>query len=215
MSSDNFYTLMTIGLAAIMCLGVLTVFGLGAFFIIRSGVNRSKVVNQNWETFAREKSLTFVKGGRPSISGEYQGRQVELRIVNPRYDFDGPVKVNLGRTSSSNILITQTSTAVNDGELELTVYEKGLFDTTASGQIPALGNETFDSKFRVTCSSPERVKSILTAEVQSALLERNIRFVEFRKGRLYLNAVGVESRPEFLEAFLDLSCRMADGIEKR
>lgn len=212
MPSDDFYTLMTFGLVAVMCLGALAVFGLGAFFIVRSGVNRTKVVNQSWETLARGKGLTFVKGGYPKISGEYQGRQVELRIVNPRYDFDGPVQSRLGRTSSSRILITRTSAAVEDKELELAIYEKGLLDTAESS---ALGNEAFDSKFRVTCNAPARVKAILTPEMLSGLLDRNIRQLNIHQGMLSLNAVGFESRPEVLDAFLDLACRMADGIEKR
>lgn len=214
MSSDTLYTLMIIGVVAIMCLGALAVFGLGAFFIIRSGVNRSKVVNRNWESFAREKSLTFVKGGHPVISGLYQGREVKLAVVNPDYDFDGPVRVT-GRTTKSSFLITRTSATVQENDLELKVYLRGLLDPALSEQNPGIGNQAFDAKFRIQCSPPHRVKSILEPEVQSNLLERQINLLDFHNGTLNLSAVGVESRPEILEAFLDLVCRIADRIEKR
>jgi hypothetical protein len=92
MSSDTFTALVVIGFGAVMCLAALVVFGLGYFFIIRPNMERSKIVNQNWETFAREKSLTFAKGVRPSISGSYQGRQVKLAVINPEDDFAGPVR---------------------------------------------------------------------------------------------------------------------------
>ena len=214
MSSDTVYTLIIIGLGGIVCFGALAIFGLGAYFIIRPSINRSKVVNQNWETFAREKSLTFAKGVRPTISGLYQGRQVKLAVINPDYDFDGPVRFT-GRTTSSNFLITRASAAVKEDDLELKVYMRGPFDQAMSEQNPGIGNEAFDAKFHVTCSSPDRVKSILKPEVQSALLERQINLLDFHNGTLNLNAIGVESRPEILEAFLELVCRIADEIENR
>jgi hypothetical protein len=213
MSSDTVTALVVIGFGAATCLGALAVFGLGYFFIIRPNIERSNVVNRNWETFAREKSLTFTKGVRPNISGLYQGRQVKLAVINPDYDFDGPVRVS-GRTAKSNFLITRASAPVKEDALELKVYRRGPFDSAESGQDLGIGDEAFDAKFRIHCSPPDRVKSILKTEVQSALLERQINLLDFHNGTLNLNAVGVESRPEILEAFLELVCRIADGIEK-
>ena len=213
MSSDAVTALVVLGFGAVACLAALAVFGLGYFFIIRPNIERSKVVNRNWESFAREKGLAFVKDGRPRISGSYQGREVKLAVINPDYDFDGPVRVT-GRTAKSNFLITRASATVKEDDLELKVYVRGLFDQAASEQTPGIGNEAFDAKFRIHCSPPDRVKSILKPEVQSALLERQINLLDFHNGTLNLNAVGVESRPEILEAFLELACRIADGIEK-
>jgi hypothetical protein len=214
MSSDTVTALVVIGFGAVMCLAVLVVFGLGFFFIIRPNIERSKVVNRNWESFALGKNLTYVQGGRPKISGLYQGRQVKLLVINPDYDFDGPVRVS-GRTAKSNFLITRTSTTVKEDALELKVYMRGPFDRAESGQDLGIGDETFDAKFRIHCSSPDRVKSILKPEVQSTLLERQINLLDLHNGTLNLNAIGVESRPEILEAFLELVCRIADGIENR
>jgi hypothetical protein len=214
MSSDTVYMLIAIGLGGIVCLGALAVFGLGAYFlIIRPGINRSNVVNRNWEAFARNKGLTFVKGVRPGISGVYQGRQVKLVVINPIYDFDGPVKVT-GRTTSSKYLMTRISAAGKDDNLELKVYTRGLFDQAVSEQNPGIGNAAFDAKYQVTCNPPDRAKSILKPEVQSALLERQVNLLDFHNGTLNLNAIGVESRPEILEAFLELTCRIADEVEK-
>ena len=214
MSSDTVTMLIIIGFGAVACLAALMVFGLAYFFIIRPRIERTRVVNLNWESFAREKSLTFVKGGYPRISGLYQGREVKLAVINPDYDFDGPVRFT-GRTAKSNFLITRASAAVKEDDLELKVYVRGLFDQAVSKQTPGIGNEAFDAKFRIHCSPPDRVKSILKPEVQSALLERQINSLDFHNGTLNLNAVGVESRPEILEAFLELVCRISDGIEKR
>jgi hypothetical protein len=214
MSSDIVTMLIILGFGAVMCMGALVVFGLGYFFIIRPNIERTKVVNQNWEKFAREKSLTYTKGGRPIISGLYHGRQVKLAVINPDYDFDGPVRVTAGRTAKSSYLLTRASTAVKEADLELKVYKRGPFDQAESGQDLGIGNEAFDAKFRIHCSSPDRVKSILEPEVQSALQERQINLLDFQKGTLNLNAIGVESRPEVLEAFLELVCGIADAIEK-
>lgn len=215
MSSDTVYTLIIIGLGGIVCFGALAVFGLGAYFLIlRPSINRSRVVNQNWEKFAREKRLTFTKGVRPGISGLYQGRQVKLAVINPDYDFDGPARFT-GRTTSSNYLITRASVPVKENDLELKVYMRRPLDQAVSEQNPGIGNEAFDAKFNVTCSAPDRVKSILKPEVQSTLLERQINLLDVHSGTLNLNVNGVESRPEILEAFLELVCRIADQIENR
>jgi hypothetical protein len=213
MSSDTVTMLILMGFGVVACLAALAVFGLAYFFIVRPRIERTRVVNLNWESFAREKSLTFVKGGYPRISGTYRGREVKLAVINPDYDFDGPVRVT-GRTTKSNLLITRASATVREDSLELKVYTRGLFDKAVSEQTPAIGNEAFDAKFHVTCSSPDRMKSILNPEIQSALLERQINLLDLHNGTLNLNAIGVESRPEILEAFLDLACRIADGIEK-
>jgi hypothetical protein len=214
MSSDTVYMLIAIGLGGIVCLGALAVFGLGAYFlIIRPGINRSNVVNQNWEAFARKKSLTFVKGARPGITGAYQGRQVKLAVINPNYDFDGPVKVT-GRTTSSNYLVTRISAAGKDDNLELKVYTRGRFNQAVSEQNPGIGNTAFDAKYQITCSPPDRAKSILRPEVQSALLERQINLLDFHNGIVNLDAIGAESRPEILEALLELACRIASEVEK-
>jgi hypothetical protein len=215
MSSDAYTTLIVIGFLAVMCLGALVVLGLGYLFIIRPNLERTKVVNRNWESFAGEKSLTFVKGGYPAISGTYRGRQVKLAVVNPNYDFDGPVRVTAGRTASTNILITRTSASVKEDGLELKVYKRGFSDAVESGQDLGVGNEAFDAQFRIQCSSPDRVKSILEPEIQSALLERQIGLLDLHSGMLNLNVVGIESRPEILEVFLELVCRIADQIEHR
>jgi hypothetical protein len=214
MSSDTVYMLIVIGLGGIICFGALAVFGLGAYFlIIRPGINRSNVVNRNWEAFARKKGLTFVKGVRPGISGVYQGRQVKLAVINPIYDFDGPVKVT-GRTTSSNYLMTRISAAGKADNLELKVYTRGPFNQAVSEQNPGVGNAAFDAKYQVTCSPPNRAKSILIPEVQSALLERQINLLDFHNGIVNLNAIGAESRPEILEALLELACRIAGEVEK-
>lgn len=214
MSSDTVVTLIVLGFGAVMCLTTVPVFGLAYFFIIRPGIERSNVVNRNWESFAREKSLTFAKGARPAVSGSYRGRQVKLAVINPDYDFDGPVRVS-GRTAKSSYLITRVSTPVAGVDLDLKVYMRGSFDSAESGQDLKIGNEAFDAKFRIHCSDPDRVKSILKSEVQSALLERQINLLDLRKSILNLNAIGVESRPEILEVFLELACTIADGIENK
>jgi hypothetical protein len=215
MSSDAYTTLIVIGFLAVMCLGALVVLGLGYLFIIRPNLERTKVVNRNWESFAGEKSLTFVRGGYPGISGTYRGRQVKLAVVNPNYDFDGPVRVTAGRTASTNILITRTSASVKEDGLELKVYKRGFSDAVESGQDLGVGNEAFDAQFRIQCSSPDRVKSILPPEVQSVLLERQIGLLDLHSGMLNLNVVGIESRPEILKVILELVCRIGDQIEHR
>ena len=218
MSSDPYTILTVLGILGFICLstlGTVVVFGLFFYFVIRPNIERSKVVHRNWELFAGQKGLTFLNGTRPSISGLYQGREMKLAVINPDYDFDGPVRFTLGKTAKSNFLITRVSTPVKEDDLELKVYLRGLFDQAVSEQSPGIRNEAFDAKFNVTCSSPDRVKSILTPEVQSALLERQINLLDLHNGTLNLNTMGVESRPEVLEAFLKLVCGIADEIEKR
>jgi hypothetical protein len=226
MSSDAYTTLIVIGFLAVMCLGALVVLGLGYLFIIRPNLERTKVVNRNWESFAGEKGLTFVKGGYPAISGTYRGRPVKLAVVNPNYDFEGTNRIVAGRTARHNYMLTRASTSVNTAGFELMVYrrkgrgvdlmfdKRGAYEKFDSEQDLTTGNEAFDSEFRVHCSSPERVKSILLPEVQSVLLER-ITTLDLHANMLNLNAVGVESRPEVLEAFLELVCKIADKIENR
>jgi len=196
------------------------------FFVIRPGIERGKVVNRNWETFAREKSLTFVKGNHPRISGMYRGREVKLLVINPDYDFEGRVRVTAGRTLKHNYMITRASTSVKTNGLELIVHrrkgygfdlmidKRGYFNNFDSEQDLGVGDEAFDAQFRVHCNSPERVKSIFTPEIQSVLLER-ITMVDLHASTLNLNAVGIESRLEILEAFLELGCNLADEIENR
>ena len=226
MSSDLYTTLIVLGFLGIMCLGALVVFGLAYFFILRPGFERSKVVNRNWELFAGQKGLTFLKNFEDGISGVYQGRQVKLAVINPDYDFEGRVRVTAGATVKHNYMITRTSTDVKTNGLELMVHRRkgygfdlmldksGSFNTFDIEQDLVIGNEAFDAQFRVRCNSPEQVKSILKPEIQSALLER-ITMLDLHADKLNLNAVGTESRPEVLEAFLELVCRIADEIENR
>jgi hypothetical protein len=214
MSSDLSTALIVIGFLGVMCLGVLIVFGLGYLFIVRPNIERTKVVNQNWEAFAREKGFTFARGGYPRLDGTYRGREVRLAVVNPRYDFDGTTRFTPGQTSSSRIMLTRASAGIKDDSPDLTVYKRGLLDNLTKDQDLVLGNEAFDTKFRVLSGSPERVKSILTPEIQAALVERQISLLASHKGTIQLNAVGIESRKEVLEAFLDLACRIAEAIER-
>ena len=218
MSSDPYTILTILGVLGFICLstlGTVVVFGLFFYFVIRPNIERSKVVNRNWELFAAQKGLTFLNGTRPSITGLYQGREMKLAVINPEYDFEGPVRFTAGKIAKSNYLLTRVSTPVKDDDLELKVYLRGLFDQAVSEQSPGIRNEAFDAKFNVTCSSPNRVKSILNPEVQSALLERQINLLDFHNGTLNLNTIGVESRPEIFEALLKLVCRIADEIENR
>jgi hypothetical protein len=217
MSSQNVYLLIFIGLGGIVFLGALAIFGLGAYFmVIRPNLKRANVVKQNWETFAREKSLTFTTGVRPRVSGLYQGRQVKLAVINPDYDFAGTVRFGAA-TTRSGYLITRASATVKEDDLELKVARKGSFSQVVSEQYPGAVavNEAFNTKYFVTCNSPDRLNSILKPEVQSALLERQINWLDFNKDTLNLGAIGVESRPEILGAFLELVCRIADNIENR
>ena len=215
---SDIYSIMTILIVlGFICLGTLgTLVGLGLlyYFVIRPNIERSKVVERNWELFAGQKGLTCLKGISPRISGLYQGREVKLAVINPDYDFDGPIRLS-GKTTKSNFLITRASTPVKDDDLHLKVYLRGPFDPAASKATHSIGNEAFDARFNVTCSSPDRVKSILKPEVQSVLLERQINLLDIQNGTLNLNTIGVESRPEILEAFLKLVCTIADQIENQ
>lgn len=215
MPFDNLYTLIIIVAGGILCLGVLMIVGLGIFLIIRANINRSKVLNSNWERFARNKGLTFVKGGYPRLSGPYRGREVKLAVINPDYDFEGHVQITAGTTTSSNVLVTRASASVKDNGLKLKVYEKGRYFRDAGEQPPVVGNEMFDAKFMISCSSPDEVKSILRPEIQSSLLEYRIKSLDLQQDTVKLDVVGVESRLEILEAYLELVCRIADEIENR
>ena len=235
MSSDLYTTLIVLGFLGIMCLGALVVFGLAYFFILRPSFERSKVVNRNWELFAGQKGLTFLKNFEGGISGSYQGRQVKLAVINPDYDFEDTdgvrlggvrVRVRPGTSIRHNYMISRTSTDVKTDGLELMVHRRkgygfnlmidkiGYFNTFDIEQDLIVGNEAFDAQFRVHCNSPEQVKSILTPEIQSALLER-ITMLDLHANKLNLNAVGTESRPAVLEAFLELVCKIADKIENQ
>jgi hypothetical protein len=124
-------------------------------------------------------------------------------------------------------MLTRASTDVHTDGFELMVYrregrgvdlmldKRGAYEKFDVEQDLTVGNEAFDAQFRVHCSSPERVKSILPPEVQSVLLERQIGLLDLHSGMLNLNVVGIESRPEILEVFLELVCRIGDQIEHR
>jgi hypothetical protein len=209
--------LVIIGLAGIGFCGALTIAGLGVYFmILRPNIKQSNIMKQNWETFAREKSLTFTKGFRPRISGLYKGRQVKLAVINPDYDFAGPVRFGPA-TTSSGYLITRASATVKVDDLDLKVARKGSFSRAVGQpyQSPGALNDAFNTNYSVTCNSPDRLTSIFKPEVQSALFERQINWLDFHNDTLNLSTIGFESRPEILGAFLELVCTIADNIENR
>lgn len=183
-------------------LAILTAFALGVYFLLRNAKRLTTVVHQSWGEFARAKGLTYelISGtARPKVSGMYRNRPITLMIYH------------VGRRTWDTQVTTPVKTSP---EFQLAIAPRSSLDWMSPGQEILFGSEEFRTKYRVMGTISQSALANLNSAVQSAILETRFKLLRLDKGTLTLQVVGFETRPQFLEAFLELTCTVAGAFEE-
>lgn len=83
-----------------------------------------------------------------------------------------------------------------------------------TGQDIEFGSQEFRTKYRVMGTVPSSTLANLNSAVQSAIMATTFSLLRLDEGTLTLSALGFETRPQVLEAFLELVCVVAEAFEQ-
>jgi hypothetical protein len=175
--------------------------------IVIQARRRTVQVHQAWADFARAHGLTFAEGSLfvyPTISGLYRNRSVTISIFV------------VGSTVSVSYTVTQTTLNVPaTTQLQVSANDQtGLYYRTWDGpMLNNIGSDMFGNRYNVRGNSPELALSLLSPTVQAALLDNSISHLRVKDGKLSLRVRGFESRPQVLEAMLDVACGIAEQLD--
>ena len=199
--SNSIFTWVSIFGFVLFILAILTVFALGVYFLLSKAKRRTAVVHQSWEEFAQAKNLTFEKisgSAYPKIYGTYRNR---------------PATVLFNRVG--RIWYTQVTRPVNiPSDFRLEIAPRSSLDWMVTGQKIEFGSQEFRTKYLIVGTISQSALAHLNSAVQAAILETNFSLLRLDKGTLTLRAVGFETRPQVLEAFLELTCTIAEALEQ-
>lgn len=160
-----------------------------------------------WEEFARKNNLTFSKGlitSRPKVTGVYRNRALKLETYSVHSGYSAQ-----GNPDSPYTRVTISSKS----KVRLQVKTHGMLDQMLDTKEVEIGSETFKHKYQVSANAPDKVHAILTAAVQSAILENKVNWMKLDYGSLALRVAGVETHPQTLTALCNLACNVAQLAE--
>jgi len=204
------FILSLVAFFGIMCLTILGLVVFAFFFYTRfskslsSTFTKRQEIDDAFQGFAQMHNLVFDKGSAfayPNVSGIYRNRPVTISLARP----------NTPPPESHTVAFTQGKAAL---DVHLEVAERGRYYQQLGVPEFIVDSTTFDNKFQLRGNSPIWAKTFLTQTAQNAILESGMSLLRLRNGRLAVYVHGFETRQQTLERLLNLTCTLAELIDK-
>lgn len=177
---------------------------LGLTFVATAAQDKTgKVTAQLRYTKDRDVFKWKVDGRYPYVAGEYGGSFVMVRV---------PLAVDFDTAAPDATRIS----AYRDSKLQgFTIQDRTVLKTEPKGHRVVTGNAAFDGRFWVLGRNDDEVRSILTADVQTGILQAGstgFRGIELTKYGVFLHENGKVSDPALVASRVELVAKIAQAI---